>query len=592
MKPTVLLLTLTTLLSITACIEQDAPPVTEAVKTSQQSIINGNLDNSRQAVIAIASEQSLCSGTIVKTEPARGLGWVLTAAHCVDDNPQAILQGNDYTNATRQYPVVDYVAHPAYSTRDTTFDFAVILFSGADNSTPVIPIVGNSDNLSTGDFVTSVGYGRTTPSNQAPDNNSRRRNVNRNIDRNTNSELLVYDISDAGICQGDSGGPVLTDNSGQERVAGVHSSVSDECQGYGFSGRVTSARGWIQGQLDGEVEETCDLCRQVALSGNGDCTSVSDACFNDERCGGFAQCLNNCTTEACQTQCTQTYSDAVDDYLAIFTCVCEDACTNACSGDAFCPEPTECGIAFQDQTCNTCQENSCCNEALRCDNDPDCRSCLSGEAGDCGAGTAFDDYYQCLEGSCADACGIEVAECGFTADGACGTCLEGSCCDETADCADDDACSVCLSGQSDDCDNNQLLDDVINCFASCDGDPCGVGSPNPNNNNPNNNTGNNSNNITGNNGNNTGNNGNNTGNNSGPNNNTGNNSTGNNNTGDNNAGNNNNNGRDGFVDGGSGGGGEGAQGCAASTVPSRPVSGGALALMLGLLALVGLRKRD
>jgi V8-like Glu-specific endopeptidase len=411
-----------------ACVSEERPSEgsPEAAQRAQP-IINGSLDTTRDAVIAILGDQSLCSGTIIQTDPNRGLGWVLTAAHCVDDVPRYVAQGADFNDPDTYYEVVSYEAHPSYDSRDTTYDFAVIVFAGADRSTPVIPAVGASDGLREGGAVTSVGYGRTTPSYAQDTGNTRRRRVNRVIS-DLYQELIVYNISDAGICQGDSGGPVLANVNGQEKVVGVHSSVSGDCEGEGYSGRVTLVYStWLVGQLGGEVEPSCELCQQVATSGNGECVPIIEDCNNSRSCSALLECLQNCNTEACSQNCASDNPQGVQEYLAIFDCVCEDACPSECGGTDFCPEPAACGIAFSDETCNNCQERECCAEARDCGDDATCLGCLNGTVTQgCNNNGAFNDYFECLQGGCASECGIDEApECGFTADGACGECLQG-----------------------------------------------------------------------------------------------------------------------------------------------------------------------
>jgi hypothetical protein len=462
-------------LSLGACVAP-ADPAHEGERSLEQPIINGTRDTTRHAVITIASDQSVCSGTIVQTDPARGLGWVLTAAHCVQDNPQYILQGNDYQSATATYPVADYLAHPAYDDRSLAFDFAVIVFTGATRNTPVIPIQTAADGLRGGSAVTSVGYGRTRPADQAGGDNSIRYFINRNLSDLSDDQTLVYSLLNGGICQGDSGGPVLATYNGQERVVGVHSAVTEDCRGFGYSGRVSAVYDtWIQGQLTGELEDTCDLCRQVAQSGDGDCVGAINACFNNQTCADLVDCLNSCQTDACFNNCATQFSAGVDRYLAISTCVCEDACASQCQGDPTCPAPPSCGFQFSDQSCNSCMEGACCDQAARCADDGQCFDCLGADSAACADNAPLNDLFACLSDQCEQPCGLEVA-CGFSSEGACGECLADGCCTQGERCADDETCEACVRGDltGTECEINPAYNRLFACLGECDGDPCGA----------------------------------------------------------------------------------------------------------------------
>ncbi len=99
MRLTVLWCLVAASVGLTACVsKKEAPSPVADTEASRQAIINGQLDTTHQAVVALIGRNSICSGTIVQTDPQRGIGWVLTAAHCVDDVPQAIIQGNDFNS--------------------------------------------------------------------------------------------------------------------------------------------------------------------------------------------------------------------------------------------------------------------------------------------------------------------------------------------------------------------------------------------------------------------------------------------------------------------------------------------------------------
>src|SRR5262245_42564769 len=111
----------------------------ETLASSSSAIINGTIDTTHPAVVAMGSSTTLCSGTIVKTDPLRRIGWVLTAAHCVSKAPVFVIQGQDYMAANVvRYDVIDYRADPRYTgVANYDYDFAIVRIAGVDSATPV-----------------------------------------------------------------------------------------------------------------------------------------------------------------------------------------------------------------------------------------------------------------------------------------------------------------------------------------------------------------------------------------------------------------------------------------------------------------------
>lgn len=121
------------------CSTGDLPP-SEAVNQREDSIFYGTVDTSHQAVVGVISESGqgvgVCTGTIIGVSGNKG--YVLTAAHCVaGGKPDYILLGNDLqSQSTQGFQVTGYKAHPSYKGKD--YDFAMVTFTGASASTPVI----------------------------------------------------------------------------------------------------------------------------------------------------------------------------------------------------------------------------------------------------------------------------------------------------------------------------------------------------------------------------------------------------------------------------------------------------------------------
>jgi MYXO-CTERM domain-containing protein len=364
-------------------------------------------------VVFVYAEQGgsggACTGTIVKTDPASKIAWVLTAAHCVDIAPVLVIQGNDFMAPSAiRYTVLDYASDPQYSGTASGHDFAVVRVVGASAQTPLIPITASPDGLQTGSSVVSVGYGRTTPSNQPPDSNTIRRVLNKSVAQLDSGEI-VYSQTSAGICQGDSGGPVLFNPGGGERVVGVHSYVQGYCTGSnaaGVSQRVTSGLTFINQQLaKAAPPPSCDLCLKTQESGTQACAVKQQQCFASTACKDYYDCMVACTTSACRTQCATRYPLGEGPLKAVLNCSCQQ-CTTECAGNAACSSAPQCGYLLPGVTCRTCTESSCCAELQTCSEDGQCYVCLKGgdKEGFCATNVKRQALLGCQRNSCATKC--------------------------------------------------------------------------------------------------------------------------------------------------------------------------------------------
>ncbi|MEZ4369372.1 MAG: hypothetical protein R3B07_01045 [Polyangiaceae bacterium] len=379
--------------------------------TQDSEIINGSLDTTRQAVVTILAQDAACSGTIVAKDTARGIGYVLTAAHCVDSAhpPVEVRQGNDYANPDRVYGVISYAQHPAYGGGNTQNDVGMIRIAGVDASTPTLDI-GFSTSVTNGMGVMSVGYGITGNGS----NNTRRYNITKNLN-GVNSAIIQYSLTGGGICSGDSGGPVLSPTSGTQQVIAVHSSVSNgngvTCSGTGYSVRVSYHESFITSFINEQVAQTCDVCQQVAQSGA--CSSAIDACINDSACYALVTCFNGCNDNACYQTCANNNPGGVALYNAIIDCTCMTCateCAQECAGPA-------CGFQFQDDACTTCHEANCCQEGADCADDSECTTCVTdpnANATTCANNAALNAWDSCLATSCATECNINTGGSGGT----------------------------------------------------------------------------------------------------------------------------------------------------------------------------------
>ena len=115
-----------------------------------------------------------CSGTVFKTDPASGVGWMITAAHCVKADPTSnpplpqsvpanmfVIEGTDYNSTSSvAYQVLDFTFDPDANPPD--HDWAVIQFGGVTDKVPTIPLLtADLDDLENGSAIEEIGYGQT-----------------------------------------------------------------------------------------------------------------------------------------------------------------------------------------------------------------------------------------------------------------------------------------------------------------------------------------------------------------------------------------------------------------------------------------------
>lgn len=399
-----------------ACGTRSSETVAERAGVAVSPIVNGVADTTHQAVVAVVlqsgSQGGLCSGTIVKVDPSTKIGWVLTAAHCVEIPPVIVLQTDDLQSPTAlKYQILDYAPDPRYQLGGDAgqlYDVAVVRVAGVDATTPILPLVSSPDGVSAGTPVVAVGYGRTTlTSSGTADANTVRRKVSLGVAQVTNAQL-AYDMSARGFCQGDSGGPDLVASGGVEKVAGVHSYVQGDCNGTGVSGRVAGNRSFIDAQLAKTTAPTgCGFCEAVASSGNGECARLTSACLADQGCKAFYDCLGSCGgTSSCKTACLAKFPMAEGPFMAAAGCVCARACIGECGSTLSCRGVPKCGYKFPAGECSTCTEGACCQEALDCGADGQCYSCLKSSDADpaCATNAARKKLASCVASRCAQPC--------------------------------------------------------------------------------------------------------------------------------------------------------------------------------------------
>ena len=390
----------------------------DATRTGSASsaIINGQDDTTHEAVIMVlaietdASGQPAagsCTGTIVKVDAARHIGWVATAAHCVDKAaPSDVFMGPDVQSASAlHFEVLDYAADPQYgnSGGELVHDFAMVRILGVDGTTPVIPLTSAPDGLAQGQTMLSVGYGLTEPGGA---DNSVRHSINKSIAQLT-TNTIRYSQTTSGICFGDSGGPVIAGTGSSERVVGIHSTVGNGgCGGTGNSNRVTTGLGFFNGVLNQAIPaEDCGLCSRIATSGKGECTSFTAKCQSDPECSAFYKCLVDKGAGARAT-CLKDHPKAEGPFNAAANCACTRACASKCSGSIECTSVPKCGFKLPAGDCTTCTEGACCQETLDCAADGTCYLCLKTKdaAPECATNAARKKMATCVASQCKTQC--------------------------------------------------------------------------------------------------------------------------------------------------------------------------------------------
>ncbi len=383
---------------------------------TQSAIINGARDTTHPAVVALVlgegAPDGTCSGTIVKTDPARHIGWVATAAHCVEHGVFRVVQAEDFAASDGiYYSVLDYEADPRWATTGRS-DFAVVRIGGVDASTPVIPLATAPDGLTIGTKVTSIGYGVTGESS----GNTKRNAIEKPIAELT-SELVGYDQATGGVCFGDSGGPVIAGSGASARVVAIHSFVEGGCDVRGFSARVTSNLPFLDAQLAKAPTPSCEQCRKIASSGAGACAAIRTACLEDDDCRKYEDCVAEGKKD--EAACAAEYPLAQGPSVAAASCACGGPCAELCAGAPACADVGRCGARIDEAAeCASCVESACCEEQKDCTADGRCHLCLERDDTfpSCEKNAPRAKLAACATDKCAAACaGAQIATLGKTA---------------------------------------------------------------------------------------------------------------------------------------------------------------------------------
>jgi secreted trypsin-like serine protease len=190
--------------------------------------------------------QALCTGTLIAENV------VLTAAHCVDHNPESISVAftTDFSKVKEAdlRKVDRVVQHPRWLHHDDKDqgDLALVHFSGKKASKyHVAKILNEKIQLKVGQKIVLVGFG-VTAGNDDDSAGILRRTVTE-ISSISSSTEVVSDGREHGVCFGDSGGPAFLKKGKQFYQWGVASSVSRKtCDDLMIHTDVRPYRQWIK----------------------------------------------------------------------------------------------------------------------------------------------------------------------------------------------------------------------------------------------------------------------------------------------------------------------------------------------------------
>ncbi len=196
-------------------------------------------DSSVVGIVAYQDQvaQDLGSGVIYKYDSVSSQYYVITNNHVVEP-------GNEYSvvfadGSARQATLVGV---------DTEVDIAILKFSATANDNIIVSQLGDSDNLSQGDFVLAVGnpqgfdfYGSVTMGIVS--------GLNREVEKDG---FVRYIQHDAAINEGNSGGPIY-DLDGNVVGINVSKLVDTNIEGMGFSIPINTVKRIIARIEDGTL---------------------------------------------------------------------------------------------------------------------------------------------------------------------------------------------------------------------------------------------------------------------------------------------------------------------------------------------------
>jgi secreted trypsin-like serine protease len=251
-----LFLTVALGLSLTACQPDSGDPGSDPTNPPDKGIVHGQLSKSNglsNSVVALVADvpegQTLCTGSILSENS------VLTAAHCVDNNPErmVVVFGKNIHSAKQESmrPVTNFVQNPYWSHPNSTNqgDLAIVHFSGGLPAGYVpVHLVNASEKVSEGDSVYFIGYGVTNGKSQKG-SGILRATTTQIIGEQSPTETIT-DGQKTSVCFGDSGGPAFVKVKNKFLQWGVASSVLNQtCNEASIHTNIMTYLNWIRNEV-------------------------------------------------------------------------------------------------------------------------------------------------------------------------------------------------------------------------------------------------------------------------------------------------------------------------------------------------------